>query len=288
MPFTSSGNAKIYFETRGNPGARPAIFIEGFSAQMIGWREEFVQKFVDRGVHVIVFDNRDVGLSQKFGGPRDFDAGYDLADMADDAFDVLDTLGIERAHVVGQSMGGMIAQLMVLRRPERVRSLTLFYTAPSVGPYRRTRSDAERAGQSGDMTVEQVYAYLPRSEAIEAFIARERVSMSTAYSFDEEWIRALGERSFDRCYAPDGIARQSAAIARSANLLVGQEKIGQPAVIIHGRDDGHLKVEAAFDLGLMLRNSELHVYPGMGHELVEPLWDEWAGMAARVMERASR
>ena len=106
--------------------------VQGFTWQLIGWREGFCQTFVDRGAFVILYDNRDVGLSQKFGGPDDYDGGYGLADMASDGFAVLDDLGLASAHVVGASMGGMIAQTMALSQPSRVRSLNLIYTAPSI------------------------------------------------------------------------------------------------------------------------------------------------------------
>ncbi|HXT07237.1 MAG TPA: alpha/beta hydrolase [Roseiarcus sp.] len=278
MPYAQAGKARIYFETRGAPDGAPALFIEGFGVQMIGWRERFLRKFVDRGVHVAVFDNRDVGLSQKFGGAHDFDGGYALEDMADDAFGVMDALEWDSAHVVGQSMGGMIAQLMAVRRPERVRSLCLFYAAPGLGPYRKPRPKS--AGPA------ELFAYRSRGEAIEAFVERERVSQSAAYRFDEAWVREWASRSFERAYAPDGVARQAAALGRIPDRMSGVDGLKQPAIVIHGRDDRHLDVAAAFDLGRVLANSEVHVYPGMGHELVEPLWDEWATMIRRTMARA--
>ncbi len=278
MPYAHSNTAEIYYETRGASEGAPIILIEGFGVQMIGWCEAFLQKLVDRNFHVAIFDNRDVGLSQKFGGPNEWDGGYSLDDMAEDTFGVMDALQWKLAHVVGQSMGGVIAQLMAVRRPERVRSLSLFYTAPGLAPYIRSR---ERPAAELEL-----YAHRPRAEAIEAFVQRERISQSPAYAFDEGWIREWAERSFDRCYAPEGVARQAAAIRRLPDHISGLERLLHPSLIIHGRDDGHIEPAAAIELGCLLRNSEVHIYPGMGHELVEPLWEEWAGMIHRTAARA--
>ncbi len=166
MPYAQSPTARIYYETRGDEHGIPALFVEGFSVQMIGWREGFLDAFVKNGVRVIIFDNRDVGLSQHFGGRDDFDGGYGLEDMADDGFAVLDALGLPSAHVVGQSMGGIIAQLMATRAPERVRSLVLFYTAPGRG-FLKARQGGPKADGS------DLYVHRPRDEAIATLIARK-------------------------------------------------------------------------------------------------------------------
>lgn len=278
MPYAQSASARIYYETRGADEGIPALFVEGFSVQMIGWREALLEKFVAKGARVIIFDNRDVGLSQQFGGPEDFDGGYSLEDMADDAFAVLDALGLESAHVVGQSMGGMIAQLMALRQPHRVRTLVLFYTAPGTD-YVRSRDEGAAINPA------EIYTTRPREEAIAALVERERLSQSTAYAFDETWVREWASRSYERCYAPAGIARQSAAIGRMPRVLAGLETVEQPAVIIHGRDDRLIDPAAALELARRLPQSELHLYPGLGHELARPLWSEWAEMLGRAITR---
>lgn len=278
MPYAQSASARIYYETRGADEGIPALFVEGFSVQMIGWREALLEKFVAKGARVIIFDNRDVGLSQQFGGPEDFDGGYSLEDMADDAFAVLDALGLESAHVVGQSMGGMIAQLMALRQPQRVRTLVLFYTAPGTD-YVRSRDEGAAINPA------EIYTTRPREEAIAALVERERLSQSTAYAFDETWVREWASRSYERCYAPAGIARQSVAIGRMPRVLAGLETVEQPAVIIHGRDDRLIDPAAALELARRLPQSELHLYPGLGHELARPLWSEWAEMLGRAITR---
>jgi pimeloyl-ACP methyl ester carboxylesterase len=279
MPYAQSSGARIYYETRGDENGIPALFIEGFSVQMIGWREALLEQFVANGVRVVIFDNRDVGLSQQFGGAGDFDGGYSLEDMAMDGFAVLDALGLESAHVVGQSMGGMIAQLMALRDPRRVRSLVLFYTAPGTG-YLRSRTQEAAANPAN------LYVHRPRDEAIAALIERERMSQSSAYPFDDTWVREWATRSYERGYAPAGVARQAAAIGRLPPQIAGLEALELPAVVIHGRDDRLIDPAAALELARRLPKSELHLYPGLGHELAKPLWSEWVAMIGRSFAAA--
>jgi pimeloyl-ACP methyl ester carboxylesterase len=277
VPITK-GDVQIYYETRGSSDGIPILFVQGFTWQLIGWREGFCQAFVDRGAFVILYDNRDVGLSQKFGGPDDYDGGYSLADMASDGFSVLDDLGLASAHVVGASMGGMIAQIMARSQPSRVRSLNLIYTAPSLDSRYFVQNETQAALVPGKR--------LERDEAIEEFVERERISASTAYPYDEEWVRELGTRAYDRCYAPDGVLRQLCAITRWAQTPEALGNLDMPSSIIHGRADGRIRAEAALDIGRVLKNSELHIYPGLGHEIPQPLWDEFATIIMRTAARA--
>ena len=220
MPITK-GDVQIYYETRGSSDSIPMLFVQGFTWQLIGWREGFCQTFVDRGAFVILYDNRDVGLSQKLGGPEDYDGGYSLADMASDGFSVLDDLGLASAHLVGASMGGMIAQIMALSQPSRVRSLNLIYTAPSVDSRYFVQHETQAAVVLGKR--------LEREEAIEEFVERERISASTAYPYDEEWVRELGSRAYERCYAPDGVLRQLCAISRRAQAPEALASLDMPS-----------------------------------------------------------
>lgn len=277
MPITK-GDVQIYYETRGSRDAIPMLLVQGFTWQLIGWREGFCQKFVDRGAYVIVYDNRDVGLSQKFGGSDDYDGGYSLADMARDGFAVLDDLGLASAHIVGASMGGMIAQIMALSQPSRVRSLNLIYTAPSIDPRYFVPQETQAAEVLGKR--------FERAEALEEFVVRERISASTAYPYDEAWVRELGARMYDRGYAPEGILRQLGAITRWAPTPEALGSLEMPSSIIHGRADNRIRVEASLDLGRLLKNSELHIYPGLGHEIPAPLWDEFATIIMRTAARA--
>jgi pimeloyl-ACP methyl ester carboxylesterase len=277
MPLTQ-GDVQIYYETRGSSGGVPILFTQGFTAQFIHWREEFFQLFVDAGAFVILYDNRDVGLSQKFGGPEDYDGGYDLADMAADGLSVLDSLGLASAHVVGASMGGMISQIMALSQPSRVRSLNLIYTAPSF--------DMGYFPSDGVQSPEDMARRLDRAGEIESAVAKERGSASTAYPFDEDWARELGGRSFDRCYAPEGRIRQAYAVSRWAPVPADLGRLAMPCSIIHGRADRRIKAEAALDIARILDRSEVHIFEGMGHEVPQALWGEIVTIIMRTAARA--
>lgn len=279
MP-TAQGDVEIYYETRGPSDGIPLLFTQGFTWQLIGWHEGFCQAFVDRGAYVILYDNRDVGLSQKFGGQQDYDGGYSLADMAGDGFAVLDALGLDRAHLVGASMGGMISQAMALSQPARVRSLNLIYTAPSLDMRHFVQID----GAPGPL---ELAARFERDEALSKFMERERASASTAYTYDEPWVRDLGTRMFDRCYAPEAYLRQLNAMIRWAATPEALADLAMPSSIIHGRADGRIKVDAAFELARVLDDSELHIYPGLGHEIPQALWSEFAAIIMRTASRAS-
>ncbi len=281
MPHTNSP-ASIYYETRGPDTGQPLVLIEGLSAQLIGWRASFIDRLVARGMYVILLDNRDVGLSAKYGEPHQTEAAYSLGDMAGDVCGVLDALGLASAHVVGQSMGGAIAQMMAIAHPDRVRSMVLFYTVPAFTPDYLTDEVMERLANAPPTT-----PAANREDAIEAHVANERFSASTGYAFDEPWIRELAGLGYDRCYRPDGVQRQTAAVLASGDRSPHLPGLTLPSAIIHGRADRLLKYQASIALANLIDSSELHLYPGMGHQVVEPLWDEFAAIIARTVGRAA-
>jgi pimeloyl-ACP methyl ester carboxylesterase len=280
MPFSNHG-AKIYYETMGSVSGEPLVLIEGLGAQLCGWREEFRQKLVDCGMHVIALDNRDVGMSEKFGGPNDFDGNYTLEDMARDVFGVLDTLELPSAHIVGQSMGGMIAQTMAILNPHHVKSMTLFYTTPAVDGYFQ--------GEFASLLEASIRAPRPssREQALQEFVMAQMLCASDMYPADPVWMQELAKISYDRGYCPEGAVRQSAAIFRGPDRTSFLKDVQIPAAIIQGRADRAVKVEAALDLGKALKNSEVHVYPGLGHAISQPLWDEFVRIIERTAKRAS-
>lgn len=275
MPLTP-GDVQIYYETHGKSDGIPLLVTQGFTWQLTGWRDEFCKLFVDRGAFVILYDNRDVGLSEKFGGPEDYDGGYELEDMAKDGFAVLDDLGLESAHIAGASMGGMISQVMALAQPSRVRSLNLIYTAPRFAP--------EYLPPTEDPM--QMLIRRDRADEIEYFVSKERVSGSTAYPFDEQSARELGALNYDRCYAPDGHIRQAMAVSRWTATPEALRGLKMPSSIIHGRADLRIRVQAALDLAGLLSTSEVHIFDGLGHEIPRALWDEFATIIMRTAARA--
>lgn len=280
MP-TTQHDVKIYYETRGPDDGIPILFVQGYTWQMVGWQEGLCRKFVDRGARVILFDNRDVGLSQQMGGPDDYDGGYSLHDMAQDGLAVLDDLGLDSAHVMGASMGGMIAQAMATANPARVRSLNLIYTTPSFD----ISYFIQNEGAPEPMELAIPHA---RDVALEKFVERERFSASTDFAYDTAWVRELGGLMYDRCYAPAGLVRQGYAMTRWAATPEALGDLDMPSSIIHGRADRRIEVRAAFDLERFLKKAELHVYPGLGHEIPKELWSEFAAIIMRTAARAGR
>jgi|HubBroStandDraft_2_1064218.scaffolds.fasta_scaffold350280_1 pimeloyl-ACP methyl ester carboxylesterase len=278
MPHTAT-SPRIYFETSGDASGVPLVLISGMGAQLIVWRDEFVQRLVDQGLFVIRLDNREVGLSDKTAEPDVLIADYEVDVFADDVCRVLDELGISSAHVAGESMGGAISQRMAIARPERVRSATLFYSAPGFDP-----------SFLGDAIMQAVAAPAPRADiarehAIALMVEVERLSASTEYPFDEAWIRRSKELYYDRGFRPDGAKRQASVILRSGDWREELNRINCPVAIIHGRADRLVNVHAALEMARLIPNAELHLYRGLGHQVAQELWDEFIPIMMRTMRR---
>jgi pimeloyl-ACP methyl ester carboxylesterase len=257
---TTSGGVSLEYDTFGEAGRPPVLLIQGLGAHLLGWRAELCRQIADAGFHVIRFDNRDAGLSQKF--PQ---GGYTLADLADDTAGLLTALGIPAAHVVGQSMGGMVAQELALGHPSRVRTLTLVYTAPS--------KDFLFGRDLVEERMERPRAR-DRDEAIAQYLDNEAACASPGYPQDTAWLRELGGRMFDRDYDPDGVQRQLDAIDRTPGRSSRLPGIAVPTAILHGDGDQLIDPAAAKVLHERIPGSTLTVFPGMGHELPRPLWTD--------------
>lgn len=282
MPYLRSSEPHIYYETSGDPAGTPLVLINGLGAQFVGWRDGFVQRLVDNSLFVIRMDNRDVGLSGMTAAEDVLESDYDIDAFPADVCRLLDELGIASAHLVGESMGGAIVQRAAITRPDRVRSATLFYTAPGFD-----------MAFVGDAIVQALAAPpltgdMPREDAIAAMVANEWLTASTAYPFDEEWIRFSQALSYDRGFRPDGQRRQASTMVRSGAWLDDLAKIGCPTAVIHGRADRLVKVEAAFALGRGIPDAEVHIYPGMGHQVIPELWDEFVPIILRTVARAGK
>ncbi|MEU9919041.1 alpha/beta hydrolase [Streptomyces sp. NPDC051001] len=261
MPLvTTPTGVSLHYDTFGDPDYPPLLLIQGLGAHMLGWRADFCRQLADVGFHVLRFDNRDVGLSQKF--PR---GGYTLADMADDTAGLLTALGIPAAHVVGQSMGGMVAQQLALDHPTHVITLALIYTAPST---------AYIAGR--DLVDKRTHRprARDRDEAIAQYLDNEAVCSSPAYAQDVAWLRELGGQMYDRDYDPDGILRQMESLDHSPDRAPHLHRITVPTTILHGDGDPLIGPDGSKVMHELIADSKLTIYPGMGHELPEPLWPQ--------------
>ena len=282
-----SGDLQIHYEDMGNPDDPAVLLIMGLGAQLLFWREGFCRKLVDQGLRVIRYDNRDVGLSSHFDGHHTLGAKvgnmarsllglkspavYTLEDMADDAAALLDHLGIDRAHIVGGSMGGMIAQIFAARHAHRTQTLGVIFSSnnqPLLPPPAPQQLLAVITGPSPSA---------PREEIIANSIRVSRIIGSPAYPATEETLRADAIAFYDRAFYPQGIARQFNAITGSGSLLKYNRQTTAPTVVIHGKADKLMRPSGGKAVAKAIPNARLVLFDGMGHELPEPLWDDIVG-----------
>ncbi|CAA9227183.1 MAG: Carboxyl esterase, a/b hydrolase [uncultured Actinomycetospora sp.] len=279
---------EIAYETFGDRGGRPLLLVMGLATQMLAWHEDFCGALVDRGFYVVRFDNRDIGLSTHvtdapppdvmaaFGG--DFSsASYRLEDMADDTAGLLDALEIPAAHVVGASMGGMIAQTLAIRHPSRVLSLTsiMSTTSPAVG--------AATAEASAVLLAPPATS---REEAVARTLTTYGVIGSPGYPLDEAWLRQIAAEAYDRAYDPVGVARQLLAIAASGDRTAALADVRVPTLVVHGEDDPLVQVAGGRATAAAVPGAELLVIPGMGHNLPRELWPQIVDAIEEVAARA--
>ena len=277
--FTSTDNRSIELEYDhfGNPTDPALLLIMGFTAQMVAWDEEFCTQLAERGHFVIRFDNRDCGLSTKLHGvPSNSDAvimaammetemppvPYTLSDMAADAMQVLDHLNIERAHIMGASMGGMIAQTVAIEHPHRVKTLISVMSQPG----------ELTVGQPTQEAMELIVTPAPsdRDEYI-AFAPKWQLWQSKKYRSDEV-SRRNAIRDFDRSNYPEGGPRQMAAIYASGSRAEGLQKLEVPTLVIHGTDDQLITPSGGERTAELIPNSTLLMVDDMGHDMPQPLW----------------
>lgn len=289
MPRAKSNGIELEYDTFGRDGDPPLLLIMGFSAQMIAWDEAFCQQIADEGFYVIRFDNRDVGLSSKIeGGPTPdiakamsgdhSTASYTLDDMADDAAGLLDALGIDEAHIVGASMGGMIAQLVAIRHPEKTLSLCSIMS---------TTGDTS-VGQATPEAIAALLSPRPttREEAIQRGGEVGRI-ISSPVHFDEDKARTRAAQAFDRSDYPDGIARQLVGITASADRTRALSDVQAPTLVIHGAADPLVTVSGGEATAKAIPGADLLVLEDMGHDLPEPLWPEIVDAIVANARRAS-
>ncbi|MFI6519716.1 alpha/beta fold hydrolase [Spirillospora sp. NPDC050679] len=277
-----SPGVSIAYEGFGDPDAAPVLLVMGFGAQMIAWHEDFCRALADRGRYVIRYDNRDCGLSTRFDG-HPVDLGrfiaavssgdvaaaramvpYGLRDMADDGLGLLTALGIERAHVVGASMGGMIAQKMAVTWPERVLTLTSMMSSTGEGEYGQPSPEAQAA------------LFGPRPVDREGYVAsadRELVWASRRYG-DPAPLRELAARSYDRAYYPAGAGRQLGAMILDGSRADALRELRVPTLVIHGLDDTLIDPSGGRRTADLVPGAGLVLVPDMGHDRPRELWPE--------------
>jgi pimeloyl-ACP methyl ester carboxylesterase len=292
----SANPIDIYYEDMGDPNNPAVLLVMGLGAQLLLWRKEFCEKLVDQGLRVIRYDNRDVGLSTKVtgrhtGAPlvprmvRSFlglpsPAVYTLEDVADDAAALLDHLKIDTAHIVGASMGGMIAQVFAARHKLRTKTLAIIFSSnnqpllPPPGP-RQLLAILQKPKDS------------TREAIIENAIRVTRITGSPAYPAPEDRIRAEAIEGYDRSYYPAGVGRHFAAILGSGSLLRYNRQITVPTVVIHGKADKLMRPFGGRAIARAIKGARLVLFDGMGHELPLELWDDIVGELKTTFAEAS-
>jgi pimeloyl-ACP methyl ester carboxylesterase len=274
MPRAKSNGIELEYDTFGSPDDPALLLIMGFTAQMTAWEEPFCRQIADNGFHVIRFDNRDVGLSSRIEGEVDLaklfagelkSVPYSLDDMADDAAGLLDALGIDKAHIVGASMGGMIAQLVAIRHPEKTLSLCSIMSTTGDGSVGQATPEA--------MAALMAPAATNRDEAVERGVAASRVIASKVH-FDEAKAAKRAGDAYDRAFDPKGVARQMAAIGSQADRTPALADVKAPTLVIHGKGDPLVTLSGGEATANAVPGAELRVFDDMGHDLPEPLWPE--------------
>ena len=268
---------ELEYVTTGDPGHPPLLVVNGYTSQLISWQRGYVEQIVSQGLFVIQYDNRDVGLSSKLDGQRVSPGAvltaslqgepippvpYTLSDMAADGIGLLDHLGIDRAHIVGNSMGGMIVQTMAIEHPDRIASVTSVMSStgdPRVGRPTPEARDALLA---------------PPPPGRDDYIAASLNSQVWASKkhYDPDWLLENAAAQYDRCFYPEGATRQLAAIYASGDRSAGLSTLEVPMLVIHGRDDTLITPEGGERTAELVPGSRYLLLSDMGHDHPEPLW----------------
>jgi pimeloyl-ACP methyl ester carboxylesterase len=276
MPTATANGIEICYETVGDPADPTLLLVMGLGCQLVHWDAELCGMFADRGFHVVRFDNRDTGGSTRWDEPVDIfalmqpaDGGeparvpYLLSDMAADAVGLLDHLGVDRAHLCGVSMGGMISQTIAIEHPERVLSLASVMSTtgdPDVGmPTAEALNEILRPPAQS------------RDEYLDAAVRQAGVWGSPGL-LDEERSRRIHGEAWDRGHDPAGTMRQLAAILASGSRSAGLATLAIPTLVIHGTADKLIQPSGGDRTAEVVPDAKLMVIDGMGHDLAPALW----------------
>jgi pimeloyl-ACP methyl ester carboxylesterase len=280
---------EIEYETAGDKADPALLLVMGLGAQLTIWPDSFFEGLAKQGFYVIRFDNRDTGLSTDFGSAgvpnilaalqkamkgEKIDAPYLLKDMAADAIGLLDALGIERAHMVGASMGGMIVQIITAQYPGRTASMVSIMS-----------TSGRRGLPQGKPEALAMLSAQPEGPAREQLVTHgmklRHAIAGSGYRVPEAELRAFVEKNVDRRWYPEGSARQYLAVLASGNRVEMLKTIKVPTLVLHGEDDPLLPVECGRDVAALVPGAEIQTYPGWGHDFP-------GGMIPTVIERITK
>lgn len=283
-----SEDVRLCYEVRGDDGAEPLLLIHGHGAQLIAWHDALLEAFRARGFCPIVFDNRDAGLSTHLDeaplpdlpaiiGGDVATMAYAIEDLADDAAGLLEHLGIDSAHVLGVSMGGMVAQALAIAHPARTRTLTSVMSSP----------DPMRVGTPAPEVVARMTepAATTRDGAVAQALESCRLHGSPGLGIDEAWVAASTAAAFDRSFDPAGTARQLGAIVGSPDRRPGLGRVSAPTLVVHGAIDPIIQVEGGEATAKAVGGATLLVFEDMGHDLPRVLWPRFVDAVASLAGR---
>ena len=287
----SANGIELAYETFGEPGAPPVVLIMGLATQMIAWPDELCEGLARCGLFVVRFDNRDDGESthlRNLPPPRLADIlvrrrppPYSIGDMAGDVAGLIDSLGLGQVHLVGVSMGGFIAQAVALAYADRVCTLTLMMTS----------TGSRRVGQPRPRVYSRLLrppAIADRAAAMSATVQTFRLIGSPGFAFDEEYIRDVAGRSWDRGYDPAGRQRQLAASVSQPNRTAELRRVTVPALVIHGLHDPLVASSGGLAIARAIPGSRFVGFSGMGHDLPRALWPEFVREIVALTARGER
>lgn len=274
MPNVKANGIQIEYDTIGNPSSPPLLLIMGLGGQLIHWDEIFCRQLADRGHFIIRFDNRDTGLSTRFeatGLPdmselldarlqgQSIKAPYTLDDMADDAAKLLEALDIEKAHICGSSMGGMIAQTVAIRHPQRLLSLISIYSTTGNPDLPQSQPEAMEALLTPQPVERQAY--------IDFNVITMQTIAGSGFPFDEQFTRKISALAYDRAFYPPGVGRQMMAVMAQENRTSALASVTVPTLVIHGTADPLVPAAHGKDTADAIPGAQLLLVEGMGHDL---------------------
>jgi pimeloyl-ACP methyl ester carboxylesterase len=274
MPTAQHGDVELFFEVFGSTADPTLLLINGLGSQCINYDEQWCEKFAAQGYRVIRFDNRDTGLSSKLD-----EGTYGLRDMAGDAVAVLDAVKAERAHVMGVSMGGMIAQRLAIDHGDRLLSLTSVMSSTGEPEYGRSSPEAR--------AVVMAKPAQTRDEYVDNQVAARRIYGSKPEWIDEPYLRARAARAFDRCYCPAGIGRQIQAIMGDGDRADGLRTLTVPTLVMHGDRDTLIDPSGGRRTAELIPGARYVELDGMGHDYPLAVWDLWVATWADFVRSAA-
>ena len=262
MATARNGDVHLHYETFGDPADPTLVLVNGLGSQSINFDDEWCGLFVAEGYHVVRFDNRDVGLSTKLDG-----VDYSLRDMAGDVVAVLDAIGVDRAHVMGLSMGGMIVQRVAIDHPERVITMTSVMSRTGEPGFGESSPEAFSVLTAPPATT--------REEYIEGHVAAIAIYGSKPEWIVDEETRARAAAAYDRCFHPAGIRRQMAAVGRDGSRDEELRALRVPVLVMHGSRDKLIEPSGGRHTAEVIPNAEYVEIEGMGHDYPRAVWKDW-------------